>query len=1041
MKQIVFILFCSISITLYSQTNFYFYSGGTNANNGFSVNTGGSWNTVNYPTRTDAENLTNAGCLSMSFTAAITGGIYLNSSGSNLSNYTPRWQNVSATYDYYGQRIYVDFTSSNSTTSFATITYSFTQSGVAKDLPISFDIFDINSGAYTLLSTSTTNFIDFVQVTGKTSTGVTVNPTFSNQCGTPTDEFGTNTIKGNNSCGASPTRDVTISFSQNISELTIKYMPGIGEPGNIAAATTTGDGFPIPTTYNPGRQYIDISPIRVGGTAAVAPSFVSGTTNICSGTTTTLTAVGGNASSRWYTGSCGGTLIGTGASITVAPTANTTYYVANPSACGITSCASNTVTVYGSTPSATGLAANDYLWAGGKKYDVIVDNNGSSSVSKTGSWTSSANAGFYGGTGSEWANQSTTGAVTANYRFTPNLLYSGNYDVYAWYVASSNRGVDVPHVINYNGGSITVPVNQTTNHAQWVKLTTGGPLNFQAGTGGYVTINNYPVTGTSKLVVADAIKFSYVDSTDYESAANWLQYNGTTFSSVTSPPLTSNNVHIKPNGGCITAQPTVDNLITTANNSGSANCNNITIYNSATLTYTNTTSPNNAHLHVAGNYNNQGTVVPGTGRVKFIKSGTQTITDASGTATFYEMDVEGNSRTTLNNNVTVTNAIRLSGVITTGTNRVYLNTTALDAATTGFVTYTGHIFGNIRRRVVSNANNYFFPVGVSNVLNTGRRLLVWMNNNTTGITDLDCSVSTITKSGNNVDAQLDITNKAKNYTQVLDFVRPEAEWTLTPNTAISGGSYGLQLYLQNFAALPDNKFTIMKRPDASTTFFDFNTFYLTTIIPAENNAGRIYSAGAGYAQKTGFTAFSKFVVATSPDVLPIELINYSIECENNVAQLEWVTSSETNNDFFTIWKSLDAINYNEIGYVKGSGNSSVNVNYTWIDDTKNNTNGYYKLSQTDFDGSSKHFPPMFLNACDNENSFTAFFNSNNQLIVDGENIREVTVYNALGQLIFSDVSFDKNQPLKFNQFINRGIYFVVARTDSGEVFSEKLILK
>lgn len=219
------------------------------------------------------------------------------------------------------------------------------------------------------------------------------------------------------------------------------------------------------------------------------------------------------------------------------------------------------------------------------------------------------------------------------------------------------------------------------------------------------------------------------------------------------------------------------------------------------------------------------------------------------------------------------------------------------------------------------------------------------------------------------------------------------------------------------------------------------------VITYQSGSDADVACGAGWLPAdpgTQFIAFSAIKLnydCTTNTVLPVTLLSQEVKCEDEFPKVEWVTSSETNNDFFTIWKSLDAINYNEIGYVKGSGNSSVNVNYTWIDDTKNNTNGYYKLSQTDFDGSSKHFPPMFLNACDNENSFTAFFNSNNQLIVDGKNIREVTVYNALGQLIFSELLFDKNQPLKFNQFINRGIYFVVARTDSGEVFSEKLILK
>jgi hypothetical protein len=55
-----------------------------------------------------------------------------------------------------------------------------------------------------------------------------------------------------------------------------------------------------------------------------------------------------NSDLKWYTGSCGGTLVGSGPSITVNPTVNTMYYVRSEGTCNISSCASTTVVV---TPS------------------------------------------------------------------------------------------------------------------------------------------------------------------------------------------------------------------------------------------------------------------------------------------------------------------------------------------------------------------------------------------------------------------------------------------------------------------------------------------------------------------------------------------------------------------------------------------------------------------------------------------------------------------------------------------------------------------
>ncbi|MBL0017564.1 MAG: T9SS type A sorting domain-containing protein [Bacteroidetes bacterium] len=83
--------------------------------------------------------------------------------------------------------------------------------------------------------------------------------------------------------------------------------------------------------------------------ASTAPTSVSGTPTVCPGGSTTLTQVGavlGTAGViNWYTGSCGGALVGTGNSITVNPTSTTTYYVRAEGSCNSTTCASIVVTV------------------------------------------------------------------------------------------------------------------------------------------------------------------------------------------------------------------------------------------------------------------------------------------------------------------------------------------------------------------------------------------------------------------------------------------------------------------------------------------------------------------------------------------------------------------------------------------------------------------------------------------------------------------------------------------------------------------------
>ncbi|WP_458626247.1 immunoglobulin-like domain-containing protein [Winogradskyella sp. PC D3.3] len=98
-------------------------------------------------------------------------------------------------------------------------------------------------------------------------------------------------------------------------------------------------------------------------THPTAPTSISGVTSICNGNSTTLTRSGGSlgiyASAEWYSGSCGGTYLGSGPSITVSPTTDTTYFVRYEGDCSTTVCAQVTVTVGDTTnPTITLIGAN-----------------------------------------------------------------------------------------------------------------------------------------------------------------------------------------------------------------------------------------------------------------------------------------------------------------------------------------------------------------------------------------------------------------------------------------------------------------------------------------------------------------------------------------------------------------------------------------------------------------------------------------------------------------------------------------------------------
>lgn len=83
--------------------------------------------------------------------------------------------------------------------------------------------------------------------------------------------------------------------------------------------------------------------------------------------------------------------------------------------------------------------------------------------------------------------------------------------------------------------------------------------------------------------------------------------------------------------------------------------------------------------------------------------------------------------------------------------------------------------------------------------------------------------------------------------------------------------------------------------------------------------------------------------------LPIELVSFTGRVDDGTVVLKWTTAAEINNDFFTIEKSDDGINFESVGFVDGSGNSNSLISYEYVDENPFKLT-YYRLKQTDFDG-------------------------------------------------------------------------------------------
>lgn len=147
----------------------------------------------------------------------------------------------------------------------------------------------------------------------------------------------------------SGTLDLYFGYAPPTSPTTVTIMhSGSGVSGSFSTINTPA-GISASVQYDTPLSG-DITVTYFTCSSASLPSVSASKPNLCIGDSTSLDVVGGalnNAADwSWYDGSCGGTLVGHGASVMVHPTTTTTYYARGDGGCPAPGpCQSITITV------------------------------------------------------------------------------------------------------------------------------------------------------------------------------------------------------------------------------------------------------------------------------------------------------------------------------------------------------------------------------------------------------------------------------------------------------------------------------------------------------------------------------------------------------------------------------------------------------------------------------------------------------------------------------------------------------------------------
>lgn len=152
-----------------------------------------------------------------------------------------------------------------------------------------------------------------------------------------------------------------------------------------------------------------------------------------------------------------------------------------------------------------------------------------------------------------------------------------------------------------------------------------------------------------------------------------------------------------------------------------------------------------------------------------------------------------------------------------------------------------------------------------------------------------------------------------------------------------------------------------------------------------------------------------FSLGQSFRILPIELLSFSATATSNKQiKVSWATVSEKDNAFFTIMKSLNGQDWFPIGIVEGAGNSDIILNYEFIDENAVFGRQFYRLTQTDFDGTSETFKVVGVTLGETREKLAVKVYPNPtqgkiSILSENQNLENaiLSLYDAQGSLIIS----------------------------------------
>lgn len=749
------------------------------------------------------------------------------------------------------------------------------------------------------------------------------------------------------------------------------------------------------------------------GLPSVVPTGITiSNNNTCNDISKTLAVTGGSlgtgASWQWFAGSCGGTSAGTGASITVNPSATTIYYVRASGSCNTTACYSTSVAVAGA--SANDLCANattisSFPYNSGVLSTICATDDipafGASSCS-----SHNKNLWFkLTGNGSPfWVS-----TCDGNTNFDTEIhVYTGSCGSMTEVICNDD-GIDA----GCGGGKSSLTFCSTNGVVYSISV--GGYQTGAAG-GNFVlnvqekqitaaTITTNSVCGNGSVTLTanvgtngDGVDFSINGGSTVAGTDNSLPYQYTT-TSLTAPSIVTVHVRSINSNGCVGQWV----------NSTQANA------------YAN---PSVTPRELCN--------FEGMSRVELIPSG--------GSSSYVQYEQQSPNVVQAANRFSLPNSSTRAYRVTDshGCNSSWTNYASPAAPT--------QIAGSATSGtcLVRGDNSWWHVADGSN------RVIVSVNDNGNDLGDIVATsyiepVTTVVGEAYYLKRHFKVSaehSPSSNVVLRLYFTQGELDELITKSNS---NSYTYD----DVNSISDLKITRYSGPNEDGDYLnnDFSTptnftvYAPTTGVPSSPFLG----ADVRYVE-ISVPGFSEEWIHGGKDnvsMLPVELVSFVPICLNNEVLVRWVTASEVNNSHFLLQKSVNGVGFTTIAKINGSGNSNSLIEYSYIDKAISATQNYYRLVQVDFDGTEKIYDPKAVSCDQAKETLTAYPNPfTDKVNISGlsDGLYTFEIVNAFGQAV-SKSSAEVNDKTELDlSTLAPGIYLVKIIDQTG-IFQQISIVK